>query len=148
MSRDKLIKEIAEIVRGHGCCADSTAEKILDLIERSEPKGENKEFNNADYLKAQIGATKKMIDQCEQHGDLVGKMQYIQLLSSLEFELRKPFRVGSAQKRTLANFGSAPGDYQLTCVHCSKIFVGASKAVSCKPCAEFYLNNDEENYAE
>jgi hypothetical protein len=49
-------------------------------------------------------------------------------------------------KRTILDFGFAPGDYQLTCVHCSKGFVGASKAVSCKPCAEFYLKNDEENY--
>jgi hypothetical protein len=50
-------------------------------------------------------------------------------------------------KRTLIDFGFAPGNWPITCVHCSKKLFAASNAVSCKPCAEFYLKNDEENYA-
>lgn len=32
MSRDELIKNVAEIIKGHGVCADSTAEKVLDCV--------------------------------------------------------------------------------------------------------------------
>jgi hypothetical protein len=92
MDRATKIKGIAEIIQGHGVCADSTAEKVLAFM-----------------------------DEANQARPILHKM-------------------------TLLDYGYAPGDYQNTCVHCSKKFIGAKRAVSCKPCAEFYLGNDKENY--